>query len=141
VIARAVTQTDGGDALAVLERERLLRRDGDYAQIPEHVLVVAGATNRYMDRSATLDLPLVRALLALNAKVIACEPRKAEISSMPAFREVEITTVDNVDTDMGRIALVLAVDGPKGSYGVKPTAAGGPLPPSLTDGLRRHSGL
>ena len=73
-------------------------------------------------RASRVDVPLIRALLKQGITVVACEGRDAVASDIPSFRilRMEISTVDNVDTDIGRCALVLAFSGPRGAYGVKP---------------------
>jgi hypothetical protein len=46
------------------------------------------------------------------------------------YRKAGLSSVDDVDTPTGRLALVLLLDGaPSGQYGMKPSAHQGSLPP------------
>jgi hypothetical protein len=112
--------------LPQLEREGLLRLtpDDSYGLPVKLAVVVAGSKTTESVRAARLDVPLVRALLRQGITVVACESRDALASDIPSFRVFrdEISTVDNVDTDIGRCALVLAFSAPHADYGVKPGA-------------------
>jgi hypothetical protein len=113
-------------ALPTLEREGFVRLtpDDNYAQPVRMAVIVAGSRSIDSARTARIDVPLIRALLKQGIKVVACEPREAQASDIPSFHTFkgEISTVDNVDTDIGRCALVLAFTGDGGFYGVKPGA-------------------
>ena len=61
--------------------------------------------------------------------VVAIEASDSKPSAVPAFRRYKISTVDDVDTKVGRAALALLLaDAPGGAYGIKPTATDGVLP-------------
>ena len=125
-VARGGTDTD----LAPLEAAHLLKRDGDYTQAADYVVVIGGASQNNESRAETVDIPLITQLKDLPPTVIAAEPYVADISYIPVLRPSEISTIDNVETDIGRVALVLAIKGEKGNYGVKSTASNGILPSS-----------
>lgn len=59
-----------------------------------------------------------------GVRTIATEPTETGRSEIPLFSEAEVTSVDNVDTAVGRTALVELVDSfEEGSYGTKSTAS------------------
>ena len=70
----------------------------------------------------TFDLPLIDYFLKQKISVFGVEETKVDRSCMKAYQRKEITTVDNIDTIPGQVALVLALAGNPGHYGVKPTA-------------------
>jgi len=70
----------------------------------------------------TFDLPLIDYFLKQKISVFGVEETKVDRSCMKAYQRKEITTVDNIDTIPGQAALVLALAGNPGHYGVKPTA-------------------
>jgi hypothetical protein len=113
-------------ALPQLEREGIVRLTSDdtYAVPIKMAVIVAGSRNAGSMRTTRVDVPLIRALLKQGISVVACEPRDAQASDVPTFHalKVDVSTVDNVDTDMGQCALVLAFSGERGDYGVKPGA-------------------
>ena len=140
VLAYALSN-GGADLAAALSDARLIRQDGDYSVPNDWVVIVGGEADDTESRVDTVDVPLVEELKAYNAKVLVTEPRQAAVSCIPAFHADDISTVDNADTDIGRLAVVLAMKAEHGNYGVKPTAQSGILPPFNADDLRRHSSL
>jgi hypothetical protein len=137
-VARGVPEED----LQALEGARLIRRQGDYSQSTDFVVLVGGATLENESRAESLDSPLVEQIKSLGVKVVVTEPEQTPISYIPVLRGSGVTTVDNADTDIGAIALVLALRSQPGSYGVKAFSHDGILPPTpLADDLRHNSGL
>lgn len=131
----------GPDFIGALADARLLRRDGDYSTPNDWVVIVGGATDDSESRADTVDIPLIAQLKSYGVRVLAAESRQAAVSYVAALRSAQISTVDNADTDIGRLAVVLAMKAERGNYGVKSTAESGILPPFNADDLRRHSSL
>ena len=70
---------------------------------------------------------------------MGAERLRAKDSAVDAFAREDLSTVDDLDTEAGRLALVLLLAGASpGSYGVKKTADDGVLP---RDPRRRAGGL
>ena len=64
-----------------------------------------------------------------DVPAVGVEDLAADPSAIPMFARADLSTVDNVDTRMGRLALALLLAGANpGNYGVKDTA-GAALPP------------
>lgn len=153
-VMASVLARGGSGEEQILEGVRLLRSDGDYSHANDYVVLIGGASLEYESRAESLDLPLIKLLKDQGATVIEAEPKSAAISYIPMLKGSEISTIDDVDTDRGRICLVLAMRGERGSYGEKSTASGGPLPPvpsppiaanpgppATSNDLRRRPGL
>ena len=113
------------EALAVAD---LVETSGDYSRPVSFVVLIGGAELKRGSRAETVDLPLINVLKPLVNTVIAVEPAAAEVSYIEALRGADIPTVDNADSDIGRISVVLALQGTAGDYGIKQTARGGALP-------------
>ncbi len=85
--------------------------------------------------SSTLEQDLARALqtgAGASARLVGCEDYGADTSSMPAFQQAGISTVDCIDRPLGKLALPFALLGgaDAGDYGLKATAQL-QTPPSL----------
>lgn len=128
VLAQLLAQGSTEADLAAFDGSRLLRRDGDYTLAADYVVLIGGAMKEKESRVETIDVPLITQLKAINAKVLAAEASQADLSYVPALQSSEITTIDNADTDIGKIAFILAVRGERGNYGIKSTAQSGLLP-------------
>ena len=63
-------------------------------------------------------------LLESGVRVVATEPSTTPRSEIPLFQDLGVTSVDNVDTEMGQASVVRLADSfEDGSYGTKPTAS------------------
>ncbi|HST42698.1 MAG TPA: copper transporter [Conexibacter sp.] len=74
---------------------------------------------------------LIRGLRVDNVPVVGVETTDADPSQVDWFKEQDMSSVDDLDDPLGRAALVFALAGERGHFGVKSTADGGRLPPVL----------
>lgn len=95
--------------------------DSDYTLRPDAVLFVGGHDSPQDAAPERIDLPMIEELTGLGVRVVGCESRDVAISCVPLYKTKQIATVDNADTLAGRLAVVLAVAGVEGHFGVKDT--------------------
>lgn len=69
-----------------------------------------------------LNANLIGSLSEHQFRVIGVERLDVDQSHIPMFKEFNISTVDNVDSRMGKISLVYLLEGAQGHYGEKLTA-------------------
>ncbi|MCS6777658.1 MAG: copper transporter [Chloroherpetonaceae bacterium] len=99
-------------------------RNSDYTRPTRFVVLIAGSQEANSRRHGNLDALLIAELQKRNAIVVMCEPSGARFSDVEAYRELnlQISMIDNADQDIGRCALVYALRGEPGTYGIKPVA-------------------
>ncbi|MCS6861218.1 MAG: copper transporter [Abditibacteriales bacterium] len=128
ILSQVVAHTlAGGDLLGTmnyLHKVGFLQSSGDYAQPANAVVIVGGDEEENADAAQRMDVPLIKTLKALNVLCVGCETTGVTHSFIPVYQRVGISTVDNVNTPMGQVALVLALSGYNGHFGVKTTAEG-----------------
>lgn len=124
--------TRGGRLLQSVRRELLVQGSG----VPRGVdgVVLVRSSPELDDEAAAEQLDafeaaLVEGLRAGGVPVVGVETTDAEASQIEWFKGHEMSSVDDLDDPIGRAALVFALAGQRGSFGVKPTADGGRLPP------------
>ena len=78
-----------------------------------------------------LETSMVRGMSATGAPTVGVESTTTEPSSIGFFQANELSSVDDVDTTAGQLALVYALSGDEGSFGVKSSADR--LLPNLTN--------
>jgi hypothetical protein len=127
VIAQAVAKdlAQGRSQLILdLHSSGLLKSgaDSDYTVRPDAVLVVGGLDSPGDASSERIDLPMIQELTGLGVRVVGCEPRDKPVSCIPLYKAAGIPTVDSADYPAGRLAVVLAIAGTDGHFGVKETA-------------------
>lgn len=125
--------THGGRLLRAVRRDLLLQGSGTLDGADGVVVVrstpqLDGAD---ADAVATFEDGLARGLREQDVPVVGVETTDAETSEVEWFKDHELSSVDDLDDPIGRAALVYALAGQRGSFGVKASADGGRLPPLL----------
>jgi Copper transport outer membrane protein, MctB len=94
------------------------------AVVVSHTGIATDApTRRFLDG-------IYAGLAAGGVPVVGIERTNERPSRIAVYKGNGISSVDSVDTDVGRVALaVLLAGGEEGHYGLKQTADNGPLPP------------
>jgi hypothetical protein len=99
-------------------------------KIPADGVVVVRTAPPQRDGTTKFLLGLYEGLGSAGVPAVGAEETDAPTSAIPVFRQSGLSTVDDVDTPVGRLALLLLLAGqPPGQYGVKDTASDGALPP------------
>lgn len=125
--------TQGGDLLRAV-RTTLLEQGSGTLDGADGVVVVrhAGELDA-LDAEAVeqFEAGLMRGLRAEGTPVVGVEATDSEPSQIEWFKRHAAASVDDLDDPIGRAALVFALAGEQGHFGIKPTADGGRLPPLL----------
>jgi hypothetical protein len=69
-----------------------------------------------------LETSMVRGMSATGVPTVGVESTTTEPSSIGFFQASELSSVDDVDTTAGQLALVYALGGDEGSFGIKSSA-------------------
>lgn len=111
------------------EAQDVLGFEGD-AESPQVVIFIGGGEipeNAPEGTEEALDLAqraMFDVLLEAGVRVIATETSLTPRTEIPLFQDLGVTSVDNVDTEVGQASVVrLANSFEDGSYGTKPTAS------------------
>jgi hypothetical protein len=106
-------------------RTALLRRSsGRVVPLTGAVLVRDVPELEEPDATAARDFEdgLIEGITSRATQVVGAEASDAKDSQIPWFQDRRLPSVDDLDLLEGRVALVLALSGERGSFGVKPTA-------------------
>lgn len=125
--------TQGGRLLTAVRRD-LLRQGSGALDGADGVVIVRNTPDlegQEADAVEQFEDGLVRGLRAHDVPVVGVEATDAEVSQVDWFKQHDLASVDDLDDPIGRAAVVFALAGQRGSFGVKPTADGGLLPPLL----------
>jgi Copper transport outer membrane protein, MctB len=126
---------------ALVDRELISRSraslmsafDGQLTRLEGLVVMRAepsGATPVQSEDSAALESGLLSGVAAAGVPVVGVELSSTSPSQVPWYRGKAISSVDDLDALAGQTALVYALAGNRGTFGVKSTADS--LLPSLT---------
>lgn len=88
------------------------------------------------DGTEQIESGMVRGIAESGVNSVAVERSDSEESSVPFFASFDVSTVDSVDLTSGKVAMVFALLGADGNFGIKSTA--GSLLPELLVPARRQ---
>jgi hypothetical protein len=133
-------QLASGGRLVTAERAALMPSfSGRLGRIDGLVVVrsapPADADAQSLEARKALEDGLVRGLQQADVRLVGVETLDSDPSQVPWYRDHSLPSVDSVDAVWGRAALVFALAGADGSFGVKPTAEA--LLPRVVGGITR----
>lgn len=114
------------------------RASGNFGSLDAVIVVRAQPQDMGPAQRSTagrIESALTSGVAATRAPAVGVEQTEAEPSSVPFFQGNDLASVDDVDLVAGRLAMVLALLGAEGSFGVKGSADG--LLPDLLTPKRR----
>jgi hypothetical protein len=121
-IAKQLVTGQNPKFIGELAASGIITTDGVYDIPINAVVVVGGSEENKKGDPESIDIPLLKALLEFNIQVVGTETTTVKVSYIPVYQRVGISTVDNIDSPVGEIALVYVLKGETGSFGIKPTA-------------------
>ena len=87
------------------------------------VVLLGGELEESKEKVEKVDLALARSISSKNIPIVFAEESNANYSSIEQFKNLKMSTVDNVDQAIGRISLSMVLSGVDGNYGIKDTAS------------------
>lgn len=119
-LAAEIVGGQGLIAMGFLQDSAVIQTTGDYSGAIDAVLIIGGVHDSLRSTCRLIDLPMINTFKAKNITVIASEPFVAETSYIKDYRQKSVTTIDNIDTIPGQVALIYSLAwNKKGNYGIK----------------------
>jgi hypothetical protein len=123
----------GGDTPLWDSLPDLIEEQDGGNKIPADGVVVVRTVSPQRGGASKFLLGLYEGLGTSGVPAVGAEQTDAADSATEVFRQAGLSTVDDVDTPVGRLALLLLLAGQSpGQYGVKDSATDGALPPLPT---------
>jgi hypothetical protein len=122
ILANLLYSGGNKQLLSKLEDSGIAKFTGEYNRHNRFIILVGGAQSRTTFSPHYIDTQLITQFIAPDAIVVGCEGTKCTGSYVPVWHKAGIATVDNVDSAIGQIALVCALNGEKAQFGIKDTA-------------------
>jgi hypothetical protein len=115
-----------GGTLPELVRGQLFSRaSGEFGPLDAVIVVRAQPESMGPVQRSTanqLEAALLKGITATRVPAVGVESTSTEPSSISFFQSNDLSTVDDIDNTAGWVALVAALNGAEGSFGVKSTA-------------------
>lgn len=85
-------------------------------------VVLEGGSIEKQDTSNIIDKNIIDYFKNKNINLIGCERTDSQFSYIPFYKKSKISTIDNLEDVMGKISLIMALEGKIGHFGIKDTA-------------------
>jgi hypothetical protein len=125
-LVREVGRAIGGSASMNLVSHMIdagvLTLYNDEVALPDMAIIIANANSSRQYFDQRLDLSLIEGLRDCGVRVVGAETSGADQSCLESYMRLGISTIDNVDSHIGRLALVVVLSGVDGNFGVRKTA-------------------
>ena len=115
----------GGRLLGRLRTQLLRSLSGSFGEVDGIVVLRSPDKPKDKDEAeqlAQLQDGIARGLVQTGVPVVGVERRASDPSSIGWFRDRELSSVDNVDEQAGRAAMVFVLAGSQGAYGRRDSA-------------------
>ncbi len=95
---------------------------GDTNQPIDYIIIAGGSIKEDKKRLSLVDQTIINMAKDKDMPLVGIEKLVVNYSYIPTYKNLKISTIDNVDTLIGKISLILTIEGRPGHYGSKPTA-------------------
>jgi Copper transport outer membrane protein, MctB len=115
----------GGNLLETVRSQLMSRASGSFGKLSSVIVVRSQPSDMSPDdKSATgrLESGLLDGIVAAGAETVGVESSDTDPSSVSFFASHDLSTVDDLDLVSGQVAMVFALLGAEGNFGVKSSA-------------------
>ena len=128
-LAQEIVRGGRAPVWRLLSPQLVAERSGN-EELPADGVVVARTVPPQQGQTSRVLRGFYEGLAASGVPAVGVETSRAPATAVDAFDKASLSSVDFVDTEIGRLSLALLLGGARaGSYGLKPTATDGVLPP------------
>jgi len=118
-ITHLILNGESSQFLASMEESNLIKSIGSYGQQLDGIIFINGSELINQSLISEIEVPIIN-ILKTKLPVYVVETTKLKKSGIEQIGKLtDVCCIDNLDTIPGQIALVLAILGPKGHYGIK----------------------
>ncbi|MCF6465885.1 copper transporter [Clostridium sp. Cult2] len=121
-LTTSVINGEETELISMLMKKDFIDVVGLINQPVDYIILAGGGNKEDQARLTLVDKVIIDTTKALEKSIIGVEKESTIFSYMEDYKNFRISTVDNVNTNIGKVSLVLAMEGRPGHYGVKPTA-------------------
>ncbi len=121
-VASDISTSRDSNFLKFLEKEKILYISGSLTIPTNNVVIFGGRDKDEKVKFEDIDKILIESFLDFEVNVVGVETTKVEKSFMRNYQNAGLSTVDNIETIPGRVAMIYVIAGNSGRYGIKNTA-------------------
>jgi hypothetical protein len=105
-----------------LSKDGIIKASGNYNESIDYLIICGGSFAESSKRINVVDKLIVDIAKEYNIPILGVEKSSVNYSYIPMYKDLDISTVDNIDMTMGKVSMILAMEGNPGNYGIKESA-------------------
>lgn len=121
-ISKAIIEGESSDLIRKLEENRIIDIVGLIDEPVDYIVIAGGSVKENPRRLSLVDKTIIDIAKDMEVEIIGIEKSNTNYSYIDTYKNYKISTVDNINMTIGKVSLVLAMEGRPGHYGIKPTA-------------------
>ena len=122
IVVESIINGDTNNDFQNLKEEGIINYMGSYKEPIDYLVISGGSFEDPGERINKVDKQIIHISRKYDIPIIGVEKHKVNYSYIDSYMAFGITTIDNIDMIIGKVALILAMEGNPGNYGIKPTA-------------------
>ncbi len=121
-ITNSILIGSGDSEFKELKNKGYIEYLGDYSEPLDYLIISGGSFEESIERVNNIDKIIIDLGKKNNIPILGIEKSNVLYSYMDSYKDFGISTVDNIDMTVGKIAMILAMEAYPGNYGIKPSA-------------------
>lgn len=121
-ITTSIINGESSELITRIIDEGIIDIVGNIDEPVDYIIIAGGSISEDKDRINLIDKTIIDVAKTLDKSIIGIEKVIVNYSYIDMYKSFRISTIDNVDTSIGKTSLILAMEGRPGHYGIKQTA-------------------
>ena len=105
-----------------LSNNNLIKTVGDYDKFVDYVIIAGGRSKSDIVKEDTIHRNIIDCVNRKNVPIVGVERSDVSVSFIDIYKKKGISTIDNINSIIGKVSLVYTMKGNPGNYGVKSSA-------------------
>ena len=106
------------DIIYEMANMQYIEAHGEYDRQADYIVFV-GPNKNGKEYVKNVDIPMLNIINQHDIPFIVVEKTNSQYSAVDIFRELGFSTVDNIDTPLGKVSMLMVFKGAQGNFGFK----------------------
>lgn len=121
-LTQSIIQGEVTPLITALNDEGYIDITGAYNEELDYIIMGGGTNKEDDNRYNLIDKTIIDIAKKNDISIVGIEKQDVKHSYVDKYKESRVSSVDNVESTIGKITLVLVMDGNPGNFGINPSA-------------------